>query len=270
VLYFIACLLIPTGYQEGTVSTTKLTRKEISADPIHDALVSTIEILRARAKIIAMIACGVILIAVIVYFGLGYLEARDSRAQQELGRAMDYYHGLIDDSAKEDPYAFGPSPVFRSDEGKYRAAKAILDPLVARYGSSKAGVIGRYYLGLCQLRLGQKNEGIASLEAVAKNTSERTVGYLAKKLLAAHWVETGNGSKGQEIIQGMLKDPQCDLPKEDLQLDLARAFVAQGKRAEALKVLQEAQESGGGGMLQSLIFQELSRLQGSSGNEPRP
>jgi FimV-like protein len=64
----------------------------------------------------------------------------------------------------------------------------------------------------------------------------------------------------------MLKDTRCDLPKEDLQVDLSRAYMAQGKRAEALKVLQEAQESGSGGMLQSAVFQEMNRIQSNSGN----
>jgi len=86
------------------VSTTKLTRKEISADPIHDALVSTIEVLRTRARIIMMIAAGVILVAVIAYFGLRYLESRNSLGQQELAKGIDYYHGLIDAKAQEDPY----------------------------------------------------------------------------------------------------------------------------------------------------------------------
>ena len=38
----------------------------------------------------------------------------------------------------------------------------------------------------------------------------------------------------------MIRDPQYDLPKEDLSLDLATVLVAQGKRDEAVKVLREA------------------------------
>ena len=254
--------------RKATVSTTKLTRKEISADPIHDALISTIEVLRVRAKMIALTAAGLVLVALVVYFGLRYLESRNSLGQQELAKGIIYYHGLTDPKAQEDPYAFGPNPVFRTEEDKYRAASAAFESVVSRYGSSKLGAIGRYYLGLTQLRLGKKNEAVASLEAAAGNTRERTVGYLAKKVLASYWMESGNAKKGQEILEGMLKDPQCELPKEDLQLDLSRALMAQGKRAEALKVLQEAQETGSGGMLQSVIFQELARIQANPGNLP--
>ncbi len=252
------------------MSTTKLTRKEIAADPIHDALVSTVETMRARAMLITLIIVGAIVLGIVIYLGMGYLQTRDNRAQQELGKGMDYYHGLVDPAAKDDPYASGPIPVFKSEEAKYRAAAALFSPVVSRYGSSKPGVIGRFYLGLCQKQLGQTSEAVASLEAVANNTVERTVAYLAKKVLANHWIEVGQGKKAQEILEGMLKDPQCELPKEDIQLDLSRAYMAQGMRAEAIKILQEAQEGGGGGMLQSIIFQELSRIQGGPGNRPQP
>ena len=253
------------------MSTTKLTRKEIASDPIHDVLVQVVEAFRSNLRIIALAVAAVALLAVLGYFGLNYLETRGNRAQLELARGMDYYHGLIDAAnAKDDPYAFGPNPVFRSDVEKYRAASQIFSAIVSNSGTSKVGVMARYYLGLCQIRLGQKEEATANLEAVSNNTAERTVGYLAKKALAGYYLESGDGKKAQEILQGMMKDPQCDLPIEDLQLDWSRACMAQGNREEALKVLKEAQETGGGGMLQSLIFRELSRLQGTSGYAPQP
>jgi predicted negative regulator of RcsB-dependent stress response len=248
------------------VGTTKLTRKEISADPIHDALISTVDFLRTHAKIIGLAGAGVLLALLGFYFGLRYLDARDDSAQQELAKGMDYYHGTVDAvNAKDDPYGSGPAPVFRSEEAKFRAASAIFSSLVSRYGTSKTGVMARYYLGLCQKQLGQKSEAIAALEAVGNNTSDRTVGYLAKKVLASYYLETGDAQKGLDIVQGMLKDPLCDLPREDLLIDVSRTYMAMGKREEALKTLEEAQASGAGGMLQSLVFQELSRLQSGSG-----
>jgi len=252
------------------VSTTKLTRKEIAADPIHDALITTVETLRSRSKLITLAAVSVVVLAVGVYLGLNYLDARDIRSQQELAKGMDYYHAAVDPSAKADPYALGPNPTFATEDAKYRAASAIFSSVASQYGSSKTGIMARYYLGLCQKQLGQKNEAIASLQAIENNTADRTVAYLAKKVLATYYVETGDPKKGVEMLQAMLKDSQCDLPKEDLQVDLSRAYMAQGNKAEALKVLQQAQEGGSGGMLQSLVFQELSRLQGSSGNAPQP
>jgi predicted negative regulator of RcsB-dependent stress response len=248
------------------VGTTKLTRKEISADPIHDALVETVDFLRAHAMILCLAGAGLLVIMLGTYFGLRYLDTRDATAQQELGKGMDYYHGTVDGAtAKDDPYAAGPAPVFKSEEAKFRAASAIFSSVSSRSGSSKIAVMARYYLGLCQKQLGQKSEAIATLEAVGNNTSDRTVGFLAKKVLAGYYVETGDAKKGLDLLQNILKDPQCDLPREGLLIDVSRAYMAMGKREEAVKTLEEAQASGAGGMLQSLVFQELSHIQSGTG-----
>lgn len=248
------------------MGTTKLTRKEISADPIHDALIRTVDFLRAHAGMLSLAGGAVLLALLGIYFGLRYLDARDISAQQELAKGMDYYHATVDPvNAKDDPNASGLGPVFRSEEAKFRAASSVFSALASRSGSSKTTVMARYYLGLCQKQLGQKNEAVATLEAVGNNTSDRTVGYLAKKALSSYYVESGDPQKGLDILQAMLKDPQCDLPREALLIDISRAYTAMGKRDEAVKTLEEAQASGAGGMLQSQVFQELSRLQGGAG-----
>ena len=55
----------------------------------------------------------------------------------------------------------------------------------------------------------QKAAAISTLDGVASNTSDRTVGYLAKKVVASFYVETGDAKKGQEMLQAMLKDNNC-------------------------------------------------------------
>ncbi len=248
------------------MGTTKLTRKEILAeDPVHVAIMQLIEFFRERGKLIALAVAGAAIIGAGVYFAMEYLDSRDLAAQYQLGKALDYYHARIDAAAPDNPYAKGPEPVFRSDAARLQAADKEFSSIIAKYGSSKVGVIARYYHGLCQLRLGNPNEGVKSLEAVRNNTKDRTLGYLAKKVLARHDLDTGNSRGAQEILEGMIKDPQCELPKEDLKLDLARVYEAQGKRDEAIKVLRQARDESSRSMLQSTVAQELNRLEGGGG-----
>ena len=59
----------------------------------------------------------------------------------------------------------------------------------------------------------------------------------------------------------MIKDTQCDLPKEDLSIQLSRVLVAQGKREEAIKVLERASSQvSASSMLRSKLTEELSKL----------
>jgi hypothetical protein len=72
----------------------------------------------------------------------------------------------------------------------------------------------------------------------------------------------------------MIKDPQCNLPKEDLAIQLSRALVALGKRDEAVKVLKESSSQGPAfSVLKQQLTAELDKLQkapqpGSSPAQP--
>jgi predicted negative regulator of RcsB-dependent stress response len=216
--------------------------------------------------LIGVVAVGLAVLGLGVYFGLDYLESRDMQAQQQLSRGIDFFHARVDPTALDDPYGKGTEPLFRSDTAKYEAANKEFSGVISRYGSAKLAVVARYYQGLAQLRLGRTEEAVRSLEAVRNNTKDRTVGYLARKVLAKHYLESGNPKGTQELIEGMIRDPQCELPKEDLRVDLSRALAAQGKRDEALKVLREARDEGGRSMLQSMVMQELTRLEATPAN----
>jgi len=244
------------------VGTTKLTRKEIlGEDPVYEAIVSSIETVRTHARLIGLAVGGAALVALGIFFALQLLEKRDTEAQRILTRGMDFYHGSVDAGALDDPFGKGADPLFRTEQARYQAAAREFQSLMDRYPSSKLAVIGRYYLALCQLGLGQKSEAIKSLEMARDNNKDRTISYLAKKVLAKSQIEAGNPKAAQEILEGMVKDPQCDLPREELKLHLARALKAQGKNEDALRILKEAKSEAPRSSLQGLISQELSRLE---------
>ncbi len=248
------------------MGTTKLTRKEILAeDPVHVAIMQIVEFFRTQGNIIAAVAVVALIVAIGGYFGIDYLQAREDKMQQQLGRALAIYHARIDPNAAEDPFAKGPDPAFRSDVAKYQAAIKEFSSIASRYASGKLGVTAKYYLGLCYLKLGQNNEALRSLEEVRNNSRDKTLGYLAKKVLARYYVGAGNYKASQELLEAMLRDPQCDLPKEDLNIDLARVFEAQGKRDDALKLLRKAREEGMNSGFQPLIVQEIGRLEAGAG-----
>jgi predicted negative regulator of RcsB-dependent stress response len=248
------------------VGTTKLTRKEILGDdPIHDAIVNTIEVVRERGKYLALGAVAVVLAGFGIYLALQYMERRDDEAQRILTRGIDFYHAQVDASALDDPYGKGREPVFRNEEAQFQAASREFTTVNSRFGTSKLAIIARYYLGLCQMRLGQKEEAVKSLDAVSNNTKDRSIGFLGKRVLAKLYMETGNAKGAHELLDGMIKDPQCDIPKEELKLQLARALLSMGKKEDAIKTLKEAKTEAARSTFQSLIVQELSRLEETPG-----
>jgi len=204
-----------------------------------------------------------VVLAAMIYFGLQYLRSREALAQQGFTKALDFYHAQIDPAAQDDPYAKGPNPVFRNDTAKYQAAAKEFSTIISKHGFSKLAAVSRYYLGLCQLQLGQKDEAVKSLEAVRNNTKDRTVGYLARKVLAQIYMSSGNPKGAQEILESMVSDPQSELPQEDVKIQLAQVYAAQGKRDQALKLLREARDQAqlSRSMLVGQIAKQLQQLE---------
>lgn len=253
------------------MGTTKLTRKEIlSEDPVQVALIGIVEFFKAQWNNVALGVAVALLIAAGIYFGLQYMDSRDMQAQQEFNKGLDFFHAQIDPAAQDDPYAKGITPVFRADTAKYQAASKVFASVISRYGFSKLAVLARYYQGLCQMQLGQKDEAIKSLEAVRNNTKDRTVGYLARKVLAEIYLKSGNPKGAQEVLESMIGDPQCELPQEDIKVQLAQVYAAEGKRDQALKVLREARDQAqlNRSMLAEQVSQELTRLESSGPAAP--
>jgi predicted negative regulator of RcsB-dependent stress response len=249
--------------RKDIVGTTKLTRKEILAeDPVHEAIIQLIEFFKLNGKNIGLIAAAVVLVGVGVYGGIQYLANREAQAQELLGKGMELFHAQIAPDASDDPYAKGPNPVFKTEVAKYRAAAKEFSSLVSKYSYSKTAVVARYYLGLAQMQLGQAREAAQNLESVAGNSKDRTVRFLAKKALANAYLGLTNYKAAQELLEGMIKDAQCTLPKEDMTIQLSRVLVAQGKRDEAIKVLRDAGAQGEAfSALKQQVTQELDRLQ---------
>jgi predicted negative regulator of RcsB-dependent stress response len=256
------------------VGTTKLTRKEILAeDPVHEAIMHLVEFFRSNGKLIGILAPAAVLVAFGIYIGIQYLSGREVQAQEQLGKGMAFFHAQVAPDATDDPFSKGPTPTFRSDTAMYQAAAKEFSSIVSRFGYSKISTVARYYLGLSQLQLGQKKEAIQNLESAAGNSRNRTVGYLARRVLATESASSGNYKGAREMLEGMIKDPQYNLPKEDLSIQLSRVLVAMGKRDEAVKVLREASAQGPAfSALKQQLTTELDKLQkaNQTGSEPSP
>jgi predicted negative regulator of RcsB-dependent stress response len=245
------------------VGTTKLTRKEITAeDPVHEALVRMIEFFRGNSKKIGIVAVILVILALGIYGGIQYLDRMELKAQEQLGKGIEFYHAEVAADATDDPYSKGATPAFKSDLAKYKAAAKEFSSLVDGHSFGKISVVARYYLGLSQLRTDQKQEAIRNLELVSNNSKDRTLGFLAKRVLATEYSESGNQKGAAEILQSLIKDPQCQLPKGDLSLQLSKVLVAQGKRNEAIKVLRDASSQGTAfSAQQQQLATELDKLQ---------
>ena len=245
------------------MGTTKLTRKEIlSDDPVRENIIRLAGFLQAnRAKI------GVaVIIVVLLAFGFwalsGYRAGRADAAGAMLGRGMEFFSANISPEAEDDLYAQSETPLFKNEEEKYKAAEKEFSAAADSFSSGEAGKTARYYLGLTQLQLGKKEESQKNLESVAFGSGNRTVGFLAKKALAGLYADSGNIKGAEDLLRGMIKDTGCDLPKEEIGMQLAGILATVGKKDEAIGVLREVSDASTiFGVYNQQLLAEIERLQ---------
>ena len=123
------------------MGTTKLTRKEILAeDPVHGAIIRLIECFGKTAKRSAS-AVIVVLVAMGMTAGFNISIAKGkAKAQETLGKGIDFFHAPVAADAMDDPYGKGSSPTFRSDLAKYKAAAKEFSSIIDRRGFGKISV----------------------------------------------------------------------------------------------------------------------------------
>lgn len=245
------------------MGTTKLTRKEILAeDPVHGSMVMLVEFFRTHTKKITLVAAAVIILIIGFYLGRNFLRDRQTEAQEILATGMNYYHARVDPEASEEPDAYSPNAVFKSEDSKYQAVIKVLEPAVSGFGYSKVAPIARYYLGLAKLKLGRTEDGLGELERVSADSSDRTMSSLAKNALAHIYVEEGKIEEAKHIIEAALADDAYELPKEELRIQLGKILTGEGKYEEALNVLQAgASEESSLSPLRQRLMEEQERAQ---------
>ena len=249
--------------KEDDVGTTKLTRKEIlSDDPVRETILRLVGFFQTNRTRIGVAAIAVIVLALGFWTWSRYLDGRANDTGATLGRGMAFFSAIVSPNAGDDSYAEGELPVFKSDEDKYQAAEKEFSIAAGSFGAGEAGKTAQYYLGLTQLKLGKKEEAKKNLEAVAFGSGNRTVGFLAKKALADYHADSGNVKGAEDLLRGMIKDAKCDLPKEDLGMQLAGILIADGKKDEAIRVLREASEASPVfGVFNQQLLAEIEKLQ---------
>jgi len=254
------------------VGTTKLTRKEIrSVDPVRETIVRLVGFFQVNSGKIGIAVIVIIALALGFWAFSRYMDSRAAAAGAMLGRGMVFFSATVSPEAEDDPFAKGDTPFFKSDEDKYQAAAKEFSAAAGSFGAGEAGKSAKYYLGLTQLRLGNNEEALKNLESVAFGSGSRTVAFLAKQALANHHADSGNAEGAEDLLRGMIKDPKCNLPKEELGMQLARILAAGGKTDEAIKVLREASESSQiFGSYNQLLLTEIEKLQAAAPSDETP
>lgn len=166
--------------------------------------------LRAHARPVGIGAIAVVAVAAVLYFVRQSNETKELTASRSLVEAQ------------------------RSiGSGNLPLAAADLQKLADRYGSTRAGKEGRILLAQVQLQQGKVTEALQTLDAVG------SAGVLQASVHALRGAALEQSGKAAEAAAEYLKaasTAQLKAEGESYKADAARAYLAAGNRAEALKI----------------------------------
>jgi tetratricopeptide (TPR) repeat protein len=162
----------------------------------------------------ALVALGIVVTSFVLY------QKRDGTANQLLGQAMDIYETpLTQPNVPTEPGA----KTYATAADRAKAAYPLFRQTADQYGWMTAGEMARYFAGVTELDMGQKQNAETDLEK-ATHAGNANLAALAKVALANLYAQTGRSSQAVTEFQDLIAHPTTTVPKAEAQLQLAEIY----------------------------------------------
>jgi len=179
-----------------------------------------------------MALVGIAVVVGIVALGyLGWRERVQGKAHALLAQAMS-----VQDARVGPPPAPGaPSGGLYFPTERERAQAALTKFKIAAdaYPSTDAGIFARYQQGATALSLGDASGAAAAYQQVIDKVGDGFYGQMAKLGLAEARVRSGKFDEAINTFKELAQRKEGPLPVDGILMQLGRAYLEAGKRADA-------------------------------------
>ena len=200
---------------------------------------------RRRALGIAALAA---LAAVAVLAGLHSYRARqEQNAAAQLAVALRLYDAPVVTGGEEpaaagaDEHAARAHRHFPSEQAKYEAVVAALEPVVRTYGDTPSGRMAAFYLGSALAELGRGDDAVAAWLRAAEG-SPPLVRAMARYRLAEYYLQEGRSQEALTLLGELVDRPPGGFPVQEALAAQARAYEAAGDRRAAMMTYEKLAE----------------------------
>lgn len=181
-----------------------------------------------KTLLYALAAAGVL--AVIIGIFYVWNSRTNAAAQAALAKAIETSEAAITNNP---PPAGSITKQFKTAKERAQAAIPEFEAVAEQYGGAVAEK-ARYFIAVNQLVL-DRATGIQQLEALSASNDE--VGKLAKFALAQTRVEDGRLDDAAALYRELASMSDPIVPKDTINLELAKIYEKQGKKQEAVDLL---------------------------------
>ncbi len=222
----------------------RISRKELKKDEFVQEVSHTVEYVQQHSQPIVLWAAVVGGLLVVILGGYLLWSKRTTDASDSFSRALRTYHSN--------------EKVFPSDKEKYTTALQEFRAITGKYSMLKQSDVARYYIGLCQLQLGNAAEGQKELSALAEGKNEQ-VGSLARFALASSLVTQGKVDEAEKHYRYVIDHPTAEVPKTAAQMALA-TLLRPSKPKEAEKIYRDLEQQHVSPQLADMAKRQLNEL----------
>lgn len=195
----------------------RISRQELKSDEFVSGLDAAYEFFLENEKTLIVVAVVVAVIALCAWGLWSWNSHRNQAAAQMLAAGLDTFHDPL-----QGPTTPPGTPAYPTQTARAQAAEQQFSALVNSYGSTSAGRLGRYYLGLAQLDAGDVAAAEKTLQAAAAD-SDATVSGLAKNALANLYLRQNQDAKAVALLQQLAAQNSLLLPHAVVWMELADA-----------------------------------------------
>jgi tetratricopeptide (TPR) repeat protein len=244
-------------------------RHHLKENELAHTLASARDYLEPRRKQISLAAFVIFLIAVAI-LGITILRQRTvNRAHDMLAEGMVVLDAQVIPREPVDPKSPTPPPAamqgsgtFETEEAKLQAAVPKLKAAADAYPDTQPGITARYHLAGSLAALGKHQEAAQAYDEVIKRAGDDLYGRMARLGKAEEQARSGQLDAAIATYQELSARTDGDLPTDAILMQLARAYVAAGKKDEAQKTFTKIVDEHPQSPYAAEARQELETLKG--------
>lgn len=196
----------------------QISRRELKSDEFVSGMDAAYEFYLQHQKAILTTIIVVVAVACLGYGFFAWRQSRNGKANAMLAQALNTLHAPLTAAA--------PAPATVSfPDAKSRGAAAVtqFQAVVDSYGSTDAGKLAHYYLGLAELdeKTPEANKKAEADLQAASRSSDATVAAAAKHALANLAIENGNLAQAHALLLALTQQDSPTMPRSVALLELA-------------------------------------------------
>jgi TolA-binding protein len=194
------------------------------------------EVIDSRGRDVATIALVVVAAVVLALGYMAWRHSRDAKANTLLAAALAVAEAPV--VAPVAPAPGSPMPVqqpgtFQTERAKLEAALPKLLGAADTYPSTDAGIAARFHAAGTLASLGRYAEAQQRYQEVVDKAGRRIYGRMARLGVAQAEVAQGKYDDAIKIYQEMSTDTTSQIPVDGVLMELGRAYLKAGKKADA-------------------------------------